>query len=130
APPNRPARHLQLAVLSPNARAAAAAAEAVVHLAGLPDVAYSLQEPYTSSLVNAGGTLNVLEGARASGARVVLASSQRVYARSAAPLPEDAPLAADNPYAISKRVAEEWLRMYHPPDGVPPGGLRRLSISR
>jgi UDP-glucose 4-epimerase len=128
APPSWPARHLPLDVLSPDARAAAAAVDAVVHLAGLPDVAYSLQEPYTSSLVNAAGTLNVLEGARASGARVVLASTQRVYARSAAPLPEDAPLAADNPYAISKRVAEEWLGMYHALYGVPTVALRGFSI--
>ncbi len=121
-------RHLQLDVLSPEARAAAAAADGVVHLAGLPDVAYSMAEPYTSSLVNAAGTLNVLEGARASGARVVLASTQRVYARSAAPLPEDAPLAADNPYAVSKRVAEEWLAMYHALYGVPTVALRGFSI--
>jgi UDP-glucose 4-epimerase len=128
APDGWPCSHLQADVLGPDAREAAAAAEAIVHLAGLPDVGYSLVEPYTSSLVNAAGTLNVLEGARTSGARVVLASTQRVYQRSAHPLAEDAPLADDNPYAISKRVAEQWLDMYRRLYDVPGVVLRGFSI--
>jgi UDP-glucose 4-epimerase len=79
-------------------------------------------------LVNAAGTLNVLEGARQGGGRVVLASTQRVYERSAVPLREDAPLAADNPYGVSKRVAEQWLSMYHDLYGVPTVALRGFSI--
>jgi UDP-glucose 4-epimerase len=128
APAGWPCVHLQADVCGLAARTAAAAADGVVHLAGLPDVGYSLQEPYTASLVNAVGTLNVLEGARASGARVVLASTQRVYQRSAQPLAEDAPLADDNPYAVSKRVAEQWLVMYGRLYAVPGVVLRGFSI--
>ena len=129
APPRDwPCRHVQADVLDAPARAAARDAEGVAHLAGLPDVGYSLREPYAASLVNAAGTLNVLEGAREGGARVVLASTQRVYVRSPAPLAEDAPLAADNPYAVSKRVAEQWLAMYHTLYGVPTVALRGFSI--
>ncbi len=128
APAGWPCPHLQADVLSPTARQAAAAAEGIVHLAGLPDVGYSLKEPYTASLVNAAGTLNVLEGARTSGARLVLASTQRVYQRSPLPLREDAPLADDNPYAVSKRVAEQWLDLYQRLYDVPGVVLRGFSI--
>jgi UDP-glucose 4-epimerase len=128
APAGWPCRHLQLDVCGAAARIAACAADGIVHLAGLPDVAYSLEHPHEVSLINAGGTLNVLEGAREGGARVVLASTQRVYLPSDRPLPEDAPLAADNPYAVSKRVAEQWLRMYQDLYGVPTVALRGFSI--
>jgi UDP-glucose 4-epimerase len=94
----------------------------------LPDVGYSLEHPHVVSLVNAGGTLNVLEGAREGGARVVLASTQRVYLPSSHPLTEDAPRAADNPYAVSKRVAEQWLGMYQDLYAVPTVALRGFSI--
>jgi UDP-glucose 4-epimerase len=128
APECWPCPHLAADVLGPAAREAAAAAEGIVHLAGQPDVGYSLEQPYATSLINAAGSLNVLEGARASGARVVLMSTQRVYERAPRPLPEDAPLADDNPYAISKRVAEQWLDMYQRLYDVPGVVLRGFSI--
>jgi UDP-glucose 4-epimerase len=128
APPDWPCAHLRMDVLDAAAQVAARDAEGIVHLAAVPDVGISLQQPYAASLINAAGTLNVLEGARAGGARVVLFSSQRVYAASARPLAEDAPLADDNPYAVSKRVAEQWLAMYHSLYGVPTVALRGFSI--
>ena len=128
APPDWLCPHLQLDVLDAAAQAVAREAEAVVHLAAVPDVGISLQQPYVASLINTAGTLNVLEGARAGGARVVLMSTQRVYAAAARPLPENAPLTDDNPYAISKRVAEQWLEMYHRLYGVPTVALRGFSI--
>lgn len=128
APAGWPCRHVQADVLSDTARDLARAAEGIAHLAGLPDVAYSQRNPYESNLVNAAGTLNVLEGARAGGGRVVLASTQRVYVASPEPVDEDAPLTDENPYAVSKRVAEEWLTMYHRLYAVPTVALRGFSI--
>ncbi len=128
APPDWRCPHHSVDVLDAAARDLARTAEAIVHLAGLPDVGYSQREPYRANLVNAAGTLNILEGARLGGARVVFLSTQRVYARAAIPLAEDAPLAADNPYAVSKRVAEQWVAMYHTLYGVLTVILRGLSI--
>ncbi|HLH24489.1 MAG TPA: NAD-dependent epimerase/dehydratase family protein [Chloroflexota bacterium] len=128
APPGWPCPHLQADVLGAATQDAAREAEAIVHLAAVPDVGISFQQPYAASLVNAAGTLNVLEGARAGGGRVVLLSTQRVYAASTRPLAEDAPLADDNPYAVSKRVAEQWLAMYHRLYGVATVALRGFSI--
>ncbi len=55
------------------------ASDAVVHLAAVPAVARSLQDPRASHDANATGTLVVLEAARATGAPVVVASSSSVY---------------------------------------------------
>jgi UDP-glucose 4-epimerase len=128
APADWPCPHEAADIGSEAARRAAARAEAIVHLAGLPDVGYSLRHPAEVGRVNAGGTLNILEGARERGARVVLLSTQRVYARALEPLAEDAPLAADTPYGLSKRHAEQWCALYHQQYGVPTVVLRGFSI--
>ena len=124
----RAVRHLRADVLSDEARQAAAASEAVVHLAGRGDVQASFREPAAYSRLNALGTLNVLDGARASGAHVVLASTQRVYRPTDAPIHEDAPLAPTDPYAYSKLVAEQWCRMYAEQLGTPTTVVRLFSV--
>ena len=52
--------------------------DAVVHLAAVPAVARSLQDPRASHDANATGTVVVLEAARAKDAQVVVASSSSV----------------------------------------------------
>src|SRR5207249_4783 len=56
----------------PAARRAVEAAEAVLHLAGRGDVSESWQAPGSYLDLIVGGTLNILEGARRSGATVVI----------------------------------------------------------
>jgi UDP-glucose 4-epimerase len=120
--------YIQADVLSDDARRAASEAEATVHLAGRGDVQASFREPFEYNHLNAGGTLNVLEGARQGGGHVVLASTQRVYQRSDRPIPEDAPLSPADPYAVSKLVAEQWCRMYADQLGVPTTVVRLFSV--
>src|SRR5881394_2862605 len=98
--------HVRADVLSDEARQAASEAEAVVHLAGRGDVQASYREPREYGILNAQGTLNILEGARQSSAHVILASTQRVYQPTDRPIREDAPLAPTDPYAYAKLVAE------------------------
>lgn len=123
-----PIPHLQLDVLADEARQAAAKMDAVVHLAGRGDVQASYQEPREFGMLNAGGTLNVLEGARESGAHVILASTQRVYLPHDSPIPEDAPLGPADPYAMTKLVAEQWCRMYAEHLGTPTTVVRLFSV--
>jgi GDP-4-dehydro-6-deoxy-D-mannose reductase len=85
--------------------------DAVYHLAGLASVAESWKHPDAALAVNAGGTLAVLEAARALDAppRVLLVSSAEVYgAVGPEPVTEAAPLRPVTPYAASK-VAAEFL---------------------
>jgi UDP-glucose 4-epimerase len=121
-------RHVRADVLSEEAQQAAARSDAVVHLAGRGDVQASYREPRAYAVLNAQGTLNVLEGARQSRAHVILASTQRVYRPTDTPIREDAPLAPTDPYAYSKLVAEQWCRMYAEQLATPTTVVRLFSV--
>lgn len=86
----------------------------VVHLAALVSVADSVERPAENYEINVQGTVNVLEAARAAGARrVVLASSAAVYGNDPAlPKREDMPPAPASPYAAAK-LADEYIARVH-----------------
>ena len=87
----------------------AATPRAVVHLAALSSVGDSWGDAGETWRVNAVGTVNVLEAARAgaSECRVLVASTGEVYGRAQrVPTPEDEPLRPMSPYAASKAAAE------------------------
>ena len=90
--------------------------EGCIHLAGLAFVPLGWSDPARMFQVNLLGTVNLLEALRRSApqARLLLISSAEVYGRNlpAGPLGEDAPLAPDNPYALSKAAAEQMALMY------------------
>jgi UDP-glucose 4-epimerase len=84
--------------------------ELVFHQGALPSVPRSVQDPLTTSAVNAEGTLNVLLAARdESVRRVVFASSSSVYG-SAGELPrtESGPADPIAPYGVAKLAAERY----------------------
>ena len=90
---------------------AQAAPDAVFHLAGLAHVQRSWEEPGEYLRVNAGGTLNVLEAARACARppRVLVISSAEVYGvvhPAQLPVGEEEPMRPVSPYAASKAAAE------------------------
>lgn len=84
--------------------------EVVYHLAGWADLGASWSDPLTVLRVNAEGTLNVLDAARAAGVHRVLAvSSADVYGtvrEEDLPLTEAAPLRPTSPYGASKVAAD------------------------
>ncbi|MFF0056097.1 NAD-dependent epimerase/dehydratase family protein [Streptomyces microflavus] len=90
-------------------------ADAVVHLAALPSVPRSLQNPLASHHANATGTLQVLEAARrAGGPHVIAASSSSVYGSNPhLPKHEDLATAPMSPYAVTKLTTEAYLSAYH-----------------
>src|SRR5262245_20017460 len=82
--------------------------ERIVHLAAQVSVVHSVQNPLVDMQVNYGGTLHVLEYARATGVRkVVFASSAAVYGEvSTMPVDEDTPTRPVSPYGIDKLASE------------------------
>jgi UDP-glucose 4-epimerase len=86
----------------------------VIHLAALPSVPRSVQDPLTTSEVNVTGTLNVLLAARDCDARrVVLASSSSVYgSNSFQPKHEELIPHPISPYGVSKLAAEQYAMAF------------------
>ncbi len=92
--------------------------EVVYHLAAFSDVGASWRDPTVCLRVNVEGTANVLDAARACGARrVLVVGSSEEYGKIDAggpPLREDAPLRPITPYGASKVAAsflalQSWL---------------------
>jgi len=103
---------------------------AIIHLAACVSVPLSLGRALRSHDDNVRGTLAVLEAARANGVeRVVLASSAAVYGRNTTvPLNEDTPLAPLSPYALHKRVGEDYARLYNELYGLNTVALRYFNV--
>jgi UDP-glucose 4-epimerase len=90
-------------------------ADTICHLAALIAIPYSYQAPDSYLSTNAGGTLNVLEAARAHGTRrVIHTSTSEVYGTAiTVPIHETHPLQAQSPYAASKIAADKLAESYH-----------------
>ncbi|HEX3477030.1 MAG TPA: SDR family NAD(P)-dependent oxidoreductase [Kofleriaceae bacterium] len=102
----------------------------IVHLAAQVSVVHSVQNPLVDMQVNYGGTLHVLEYARATGVKkVVFASSAAVYGEVATmPVGEDAPTRPVSPYGIDKLASEHALDYYAAVHGVPGTALRFFNV--
>jgi UDP-glucose 4-epimerase len=88
--------------------------DVVFHLAAVVNVAQSIEDPAHSHSVNVDGTLTVLEEARRTGARVVLASSAAIYGTpESVPIAEEEPPAPESPYGLEKLTVDHYAAMYH-----------------
>ena len=105
-------------------------ADAIVHLAARSSVPRSLDNPIATHLVNASGTLNVLEASRAAGGRhVVMASSSSVYgANPELPKRESAATRPMSPYAASKLAAESYAIAYGTSFNIPTLAFRFFNV--
>ena len=103
--------------------------ETIFHLAARGSVPRSVKNPIATHDINATGTLNVLEAARANGAHIVFSSSSSVYGRNMQ-LPKDESmwLGPMTPYAASKLAAEAYIQAYGAAYGVPTTLLRFFNV--
>lgn len=102
----------------------------IIHLAAQVSVVHSVANPLVDMQINYGGTLHVLEYARAHGVeKVVLASSAAVYGETATlPVAETAATAPLSPYGIDKYASELALAYYQAVHGVPTTSLRFFNV--
>jgi NAD dependent epimerase/dehydratase len=85
----------------------------VFHLAALIAIPYSYLAPRSFVDTNVVGTVNVLEAARASGARVINTSTSEVYGTpDELPIRETHPLKGQSPYSASKIGADKMCEAY------------------
>ena len=94
----------------------AAGPERIFHLAAQMDVRVSVADPIFDGDVNVLGTVNLLEAARDTGARLVFSSTGgAIYGEGEGrelPFVEEADLRPDSPYGQSKLSAEGYLALY------------------
>jgi nucleoside-diphosphate-sugar epimerase len=104
--------------------------ELVFHLAALPSVPRSIQDPLTSTASNVTGTLNVLLAARDEGVRrVVFASSSSVYGpQPEYPQREEAAARPISPYGVSKLAAEGYCRAFTQVYGLETVAVRYFNV--
>lgn len=112
---------LQGDVRDPNGvREAVSGCGAVFHLAALIAIPFSYHSPDTYVDTNIKGTLNVLQGARDKGIRVLITSTSEVYGTAKyVPIDENHPFQGQSPYSASKigadRLAESFYRSFDLP---------------
>ena len=102
----------------------------VFHLAALPRVQVSIEQPYQTHEVNVTGTLSVLQAAREAGvAKVVFASSSAIYGqRDEALLREDLDHRPQSPYALHKLIGELYCRLFSSIYGLSTVSLRYFNV--
>jgi UDP-glucose 4-epimerase len=112
------------------AMAGEARPDLICHLAAQIDVRVSVTSPAEDAQVNVVGTVNVLEAARAVGARVVFTSSGgALYGRDApVPSPEDAPTLPESPYGVAKLCGEQYVGLYNRLHGTRHAVLRLANV--
>ena len=103
--------------------------QTIFHLAARGSVPRSIKNPVATHDVNATGTLNLLEVARATGAHVIFSSSSSVYGRNMQ-LPKDESmwLGPMTPYAASKLSAEGYVQAYASAYNVPTTLMRFFNV--
>lgn len=105
-------------------------ADYVCHQAAWGSVPRSIRLPLLYEDINIKGTLNMLEAARQSGVKAfVYASSSSVYGdEPSLPKKEGQEGRVLSPYALTKKVNEEYARMYTRLYGLPTIGLRYFNV--
>jgi UDP-glucose 4-epimerase len=105
-------------------------AEIVYHLAAIPSVPRSIEDPIPSHEVNIGGTFNVLLAAKESGVkRVVYAASSSAYGDTET-LPKTETMAPrpKSPYAVQKLLGEYYASAFHSCFGLETVALRFFNV--
>lgn len=104
--------------------------DVLVHLAALPRVQFSIDEPVLSHDVNVTGTLSVLEAVRqAKVKRIVYAASSSAYGdQDVLPLSVTLPAKPKSPYALHKYIGEEYMRLWSELFSVETVSLRFFNV--
>lgn len=105
-------------------------ADAVFHLAAIPSVPRSIDDPVPSHEVNIDGTFHVLRAAAEGGVkRVVYAASSSAYGGSEVlPKTESMAPAPQSPYAVQKLTGEYYAQVFYKCFGLETVALRYFNV--
>ena len=106
------------------------APDVVFHLAAIPGVHYSVEKPYESNDSNVTGTLNLLNLSVKYGVkRFVFSSSSAVYGDATVrKIDESHPLNPKSPYALQKKIGEDYCKMFSNLYGLETVCLRYFNV--
>jgi UDP-glucose 4-epimerase len=102
----------------------------VFHLAALPRVQYSIENPKETHDVNVNGTLNVLMASKNAGVKkVVYSASSAVYGdQDVMPLHEEVGANPKSPYGLQKHVGELLCKVWSQVYDLPTVSLRYFNV--
>jgi len=102
----------------------------VFHLAALPRVQFSIENPAESNDANVCGMLNILIAAKdANVKKVIYSASSSAYGdQSVMPLKENMPANPQSPYGLQKYIGELYCRMFSKIYGLPTVCLRYFNV--
>lgn len=105
-------------------------ADVVYHLAAIPSVPRSIQDPVPSHDVNINGTFNVYRAAKEAGVRrVVYAASSSAYGDTLVlPKTESMAPSPKSPYALQKLMGEYYGSVFHSCYGLEAVALRFFNV--
>ena len=105
-------------------------AKYVFHLAAIPSVQYSIENPEETSEVNLLGTINVLNLAKNAGVkRVIYTSSSAVYGDvKSLPTKENDEINPKSPYALQKYAGELYCKLFSEIYGIETVCLRYFNV--
>lgn len=104
-------------------------ADLVFHEAAVVSVERSVDAPLETNRTNVDATLQLLEHARETGARVVFASSAAIYGHpDSVPIAEGHPTEPTSPYGVSKLAADHYVRSYADLYDIPTVALRYFNV--
>lgn len=103
--------------------------DVIFHQAASVSVDRSIEEPESSHAINVDAPLSLLEAARRTDARCVLASSAAIYGQpETIPIPESAPHRPESPYGIEKLSIDQYARVYNDLYDLPTVALRYFNV--
>ncbi len=107
-----------------------AGAKYVFHLAALPSIPYSIEEPVVTNEHNMLGTLNVLVAARDAGvSKVIYSASSAAYGdQPVIPWVETMTASPTSPYGLQKYIGELYCRVFSATYGLPTVSLRYFNV--
>ncbi len=102
----------------------------VFHLAAMPRVQVSIQNPQETHDINVNGTLNVYIAAhQAKVKKVIYSASSSAYGdQETFPLHEELPANPKSPYGLQKYIGEMMLRVWNQVYGLPGVSLRYFNV--
>lgn len=115
-------------ITSPNTWNKLAKSKVVIHLAARSFVPDSWNDISGFMQCNLAGTIEALNYCKENNAHLIYLSSYLYGAPRILPISEDAPLSVNNPYALTKKIAEETCKFYSDSFGTKVTILRPFNV--